>query len=407
MPDFAYKARDANGELVEGVIEAATSHDVAAHLLSRNVTPIDINKASSDGDASTLDINRLLEKRKDPELLDLILFCRQMYTLTKSGVPMVRSLEGLIQTTRNHKLTEALKEILTDLESGQDLTTAFAVHTDIFPGLFISMVRVGETTGQLDEAFMRLALHFEREKDTRERIKEAFRYPIFVFVAIAVAIGVINVVVIPVFASMFERANAQLPWQTRLLVGVSDFFVATWPMILGAGIVAAFVISRYIKTEAGRYQWDWFKLKLPVIGDILNRATLARFSRAASMALGSGVPVLHALQVVAYAVDNTYIAEQVLDMRNGIERGDSITNTATASGMFTPLVLQMLAVGEETGRIDTLLMEVAEFYEREVDYDIKNLSSAIEPIVIVMIGVMVTILALGVFLPMWDLSTSV
>ncbi|MEX2487891.1 MAG: type II secretion system F family protein [Pseudomonadales bacterium] len=405
MPSYAYRARDANGELVEGIIEASTPKDVASHLLNNNITPIDIDKASASDDRG-LDLNRLLERRKSPDLMDLILFCRQMYTLTKSGVPMISALTGLIETTRNYRLVAALKEVLKDLESGQDLSSAFAEHADIFPGLFISMVRVGENTGRLDESFMRLAMHYEREKDTRERIKTAFRYPTFVFIAIAIAIGVINILVIPVFASMFERANADLPWQTRLLVNLSDFFVATWPMILGACVVAVVGLRQYIKTRPGRYRWDRFKLNIPIIGDIINRATLARFSRTLSMAMSSGVPVLNAFQVVASAVDNSYIEKAVLDMRGGIERGDSITLTARRSGMFTPLVLQMLSVGEETGRIDTLLTEVAEFYEREVDYDIKNLSSAIEPIVIVMIGIMVTILALGVFLPMWDLSTT-
>jgi MSHA biogenesis protein MshG len=269
------------------------------------------------------------------------------------------------------------------------------------------MVRVGEETGRLDEAFKRITDYLELEKETRQRIKAAIRYPVFVFIAIGIAIGVINIFVIPVFADLFAKSNVPLPWQTRLLMATSNFFVAWWPVILGGLLGAAFGFRGYINTEKGRYWWDKNKLKIPIVGGILHRATLGRFARAFSMALTSGVPLVQAMTVVARSVDNEYIAEHILNMRNGIERGESLTRTATITNQFTPLVLQMLSVGEETGEVDNLLVEVADFYEREVDYDIKNLSASIEPILIIAVGIMVLILALGVFLPMWDLSTAI
>jgi MSHA biogenesis protein MshG len=405
MPSFAYKARSARGDLIQGTIESGSIDAVAAQLINSGITPIDITETRED--VSNIDIGKWLARNRPPTLQDLILFSRQMYTLMKAGVPMVRSITGLIQSTRNSKLIEALRDILKMIESGQELSTALARHPGIFTTLFVSMVRVGENTGRLDESFLQISLYMEREKETRERIKAALRYPAFVIVAIAIAIAIINIWVIPVFANLFAKAEVPLPWQTRLLINVSGFFVAWWPVMLGA--LAAFIVgfTQYTKTDAGLYRWEKFKLKIPLAGDIIKRATLARFSRAFAMALSAGVPLIQALTVVSRAVDNEYIADHILGMRNGIERGDSITRTATITGMFTPLVLQMLAVGEETGAVDDMLLEVAEYYEREVDYDIKNLSSAIEPILIVAIGIMVLILALGVFLPMWDMASVV
>jgi MSHA biogenesis protein MshG len=405
MPNFSYKGRSIRGALVQGELEAASMDAVATQLFNTGITPIDINeKTASSNNVESL-LVRLQAKR--PSLDDIILFTRQMYTMMKSGVPIVRAMNGIISSTRNIYLADALKESLSYLESGRDLASSLGRHPEIFPTLFISMVRVGEETGRLDESFMRITRYLELEKETRQRIKAAIRYPIFVIVAIAIAMAVINIFVIPTFADLFAKADVALPWQTRLLMMTSDFFVAWWPVLLAGLIGAAIGFRSYIQTEKGRYWWDRNKLRIPIIGNIIHRATLGRFARAFSMALTSGVPLVQAMTVVARSVDNEYVAEHILNMRNGIERGESLTRTATITGQFTPLVLQMLSVGEETGEVDNLLVEVADFYEREVDYDIKNLSSSIEPVLIIAIGIMVLILALGVFLPMWDISQAV
>ena len=403
MPVFIYKARNRRGGLVEGEVDAGNIDTVASQLFNTGITPIDI-KEKKTGNKGSVNVSELFSN-KPPTLEDLILFSRQMYTLMRSGVPLVKSVTGLIQSTKNSVLVLALKDILSHVESGRDLTSSLARHTHIFSSLFVSMVRVGEETGRLDESFFRISQYLEREKETRERIKAAMRYPIFVLVAIAIAMAIINIFVIPAFAELFAKANVELPWQTRLLIGVSSFFVNWWPVMLGGiiGSIAGFRL--YIKTDDGRYRWDRFKLRIPLIGDIIYRATLARFSRAFSMALESGVPLIQAMTVVSRSVDNEFISEHILGMRNGVERGESLSRTAALTNMFSPLVLQMLAVGEETGQVDEMLGDVADYYEREVDYDIKNLSSAIEPIMIIIIGIMVLILALGVFLPMWEMQS--
>lgn len=402
MPLFEYKARNARGESIEGRVEAASADAVASQLLNTDSTPVSISEVAPkreplEGLKQRIGLNR-------PTLDDLILFCRQMYSLTKAGVPIIRAVTGLSETSRNVMLQEVLKEIREDLESGRDLSMAMGQHPNIFSQIVVSMVRVGESTGQLDTAFEQLSRYLELERDTRNRIKAALRYPLFVIVAIGVAIGVVNIYVIPAFAKVFKGMNAELPWQTKALIATSDFTVANWHFILLFLVIAVVGIRQYINSEAGRYRWDRTKLRLPAVGSIISRATLARFSRSFAMTTGAGVPLIQALTVVSRAVDNVFVGDRILGMRNGIERGDTLTRTAVATGMFTPLVIQMISVGEETGAVDRMMQEVADFYEREVDYDLKNLSSAIEPILIIAVGILVLILALGVFLPMWNLT---
>jgi MSHA biogenesis protein MshG len=402
MPLFSYKGRNARGSLIQGEIDGGTLDAVASQLFNIGITPIDI-KEKKTANASGISLSRFFN-RKQPTIDDLTLFSRQMYTLTKAGVPLSKSIKGLIQSSKNPVLIEALKDIMINLESGRELSGALARHPNIFSALYVNMVNVGEESGRLEESFLRISEYLIREKDTREKIKAALRYPALVIVAIAIAMGVINVMVIPVFAEIFKNADVALPWQTRLIVATSDFFVQWWPLILAMIIGGIVSFRSYIQTEQGKYKWDNYKLKLPIVGDVIYRAILARFAQTFSMSLRSGVPLIQALTVVSRAVDNEYIGDNVLNMRNGIERGESLTRTAALSNMFTPLVLQMLAVGEETGQIDEMLAEVADYYEKEVDYDIKGLSAAIEPILIVAIAGMVLILALGVFLPMWGMS---
>lgn len=402
MALYQYKARNSRGDAVTGQVEASSADAVASQLLNSGVTPVDIKEVKAQSSALDDLKRRLVSSR--PALDDLLLFCRQMYTLAKSGVPIIRGITGLAETSRNAMLSDTLYRIRVDLESGRDLSTAMAQYPNIFTPLMVSMVRVGENTGRLDEAFLQLAQYLELERDTKDRVKMALRYPIFVMVAIAVAIAVVNIWVIPVFAQVFKSMKVELPWQTRLLIGTSGFFVAYWQYLL-AGLTATIIGLRYyIQTEEGRYRWDKFKLRLPIAGNIILRATLGRFARSFAMTSRAGVPLIQSLTAVSYAVDNAYISDRIQAMRTGIERGDTLTRTAAATSMFTPLVLQMMAVGEETGAVDDMMDEVASFYEREVDYDIKNLSAAIEPVLIVAIGILVLILALGVFLPMWDLT---
>jgi MSHA biogenesis protein MshG len=404
MALFHYKGRTHRGDAINGTLEAATADAVAAQLFNSGVTPIEINETRPKGDPLAAVRQKLVSDRAS--LDDLTLYSRQMYTLMKAGVPIIRAINNLAQSHRKPAMARALRAVATDLESGRDLSGALSRHPRIFSTLFVSIIQVGENTGRLDEAFLQISQYLELEKETRDRIKQAMRYPTVVFIAIAVAIAIINLFVIPAFAKVYAGFKAELPWATQALIATSDFTVAYWPYIVSALLGAVVAARMYVNTEEGRYRWHKLKIRLPLVGGIITRATLARFARSFAMSMRSGVPLIQALTVVARAVDNVFVGDRILQMRNGIERGDTMTRTAAATDMFTPLVLQMMAVGEETGAMDEMMQEVAEFYEREIDYDLKNLSAAIEPILIVAIGAMVLVLALGVFLPMWDLAAA-
>ena len=272
--------------------------------------------------------------------------------------------------------------------------------------LYLSLIHVGENTGRLDMSFDQIGKYLELERNTRKHIKSATRYPIFVMVAIAIALAIITVFVIPVFAETFQQLQADLPWQTLLLIDISDFVVDYWPFIIVLTVGSYFLFKQWLKTEKGSKSWDKQKLKFPLIGNIYERVALSRFARTFSMMMKSGVPVVQSLSVIAKAVGNKHIGEHVIKMREDIAKGESLYQTAVRSGMFSPLVLQMMSVGEESGNVDELMGEVADFYDSEVEYDLKKLGAAIEPILIVCIAGMVLVLALGVFLPIWDLASA-
>jgi len=294
-------------------------------------------------------------------------------------------------------------EVVDDLESGQPLSAAFAKHTDIFSPLYINLVRVGEESGDLDEAFLRLYQYLDSDKVTLNRIKTALFYPSMVLTAIVIAVAILMTFVIPKFAQIYERFKLDLPVPTKIIIAISHFFENYWWLILIVTVSVVVGLRNYIKTESGKLKWHQNKLKLPRIGDILLRATLARFARAFSMANIAGVPILNGLTITAKAVDNVYMEGKINSIRNDVERGETLTRAARSTHLFTPLVIQMLEIGEETGRLDEMMVEVAEFYEREVAYDVENISKIIEPIMTVAMGLIVLLLALGVFLPMWDL----
>jgi len=421
MPYFEYSGRDRGGELVSGSLDALSADEVATQLFEDNVTPINIkeinkpekrsagssSRKTADGKPITTS-QRLLRffSKSKVEIEDLIMFSRQMQSLTKAGLPLDRALRGLQTSLKNQHFAAILEDVLDGLESGTSLAGSLGRHPDVFSQIFLSMVHVGENTGRLDLAFREINKFLELEKSTRKQVKSAIRYPLFVLVAIAAALAVITVFVIPVFAETFERLGAELPWQTMVLINTSNFVVKYWPLILIVIFGSFFGFQTYIRSEKGEINWDRRKMGIPIAGDVFEKVALSRFARTFSMVLGAGLPIVQGLTVVAGAVGNAYISKNIHKMREGVERGETLHRTATASGMFSPLVLQMISVGEETGTVDELLGEVADFYSVEVEYDIKRLSDAIEPILIVFIAGLVLILALGVFLPIWDLNTA-
>ena len=403
MPSFAYKGRNAGGQLIEGVLESTDSGAVVDVLRGMGLTPVDIKEAQGKALKSTSGMNVTLFKQKITHI-DLLLFSRQMHTLLKSGVPIMRALNGLQEAAINPEMKRVIGEIRESLEGGRELSHALARHPRVFSPFYLSMIRVGEATGLLEEIFYWLFEHLEFERYMREQVKTALRYPMFVMIAMAVAIVIVNIFVIPAFAKVFAGFGAELPLMTRILLGFSEFMVAYWPLMLAvvAGCVIAF--RSWVGTTVGRYIWDRTTLKIPIAGKILHKAALSRFSRSFSLGIRSGVPVMQALSNSAQTVDNSYVSRCIEGMRENVERGESLLRATISAGIFTPIVMQMVAVGEESGAVDDMMDEIGDMYRQEVEYELKTLGQQIEPILIVLLGVLVLILALGIFLPMWDLG---
>ncbi len=401
MASFEYSGRSAQGQLAKGRIDANSADAVAAQLFDRGITPVTIREVTATDTARRKMSAVMGAERVRP--VELIMFCRQMYTITHAGVPLVRGLRGLAGSLRHDYFQGVLTDVADRLESGVSLSTAMAHHPKVFNHLFVSMINVGESTGSLDDVFKQLAFYLERDEATRKSIKSATRYPTFVVIALLIAITVVNVKVIPTFAEMFAHFGAELPVVTRILIGMSNLFVNYWWALLFGSAAAIGGALYYLRTPQGAVFWGRKKLTLPVVGDIIDRASMARYARSFSLMLRAGVPLNQSLTLCARAIDNPFLAAKIDQIRRGIERGESLFRTHVQADMLSPLVLQMIAVGEESGQVEELLAEVADFYEREVDYDLKKVSDRIEPILIVIMAVFVAILALGIFLPMWDM----
>lgn len=401
MPRYEYIGRNKQGKAIKGIVDGANESTVALELIRGEITPTSITIYVEK--QKSISKWMMLLQSEAPSVEDLTFFSRQMHSMLKAGVPIVRSVHIVLESAKNYRLKMALVDVLAALEGGKSLSFAMRHHPNIFPTLMIALVNVGENTGSLDQVFNQVAVHLQRESATKKQIKTAVRYPIAVLIVISLAIVVINIFVIPAFSNFFKQFKAALPLPTRILIGVSNFFVHQWPLLLC--VIIAIIVGwiTYLKTPLGRKNWDRLKLRLPLIGDVLKRALMARFARSFALSVRTGVPLLESIAMIARTTDNLYVAEQIMTMRTYIEHGESLTISATKSGMFMPLVLQMLSIGEETGEVDRLLDEVADYYEQEVDYDVKRLGDSIEPILIVFIAGMVLILALGIFLPMWDI----
>lgn len=402
MAEFFYRGRSPRGELISGQLVGTSAESVAARLISTGVTPVEIRNADQ---TSAMTVGELWRKLGGgrPTTKDLVLFCRQMHTITRTGLPLLKGIHGLMDTTHNEVLKGALVEVIGSLESGRSLSASLARHPRIFSPLFISIVEIGEATGTMDTAFLRMYEYLSTDEDIRTRVKSAIRYPLIVMGAIGIALTIITLFVIPAFQPIFRQLGENIPMPTKIIMGVSGFASNQWPLlILGVGIAVA-AAGSWVRTPSGRMTWDRFKLEIPITGVIVRNAALARVTRSLAVSLEAGLPINQTLRSISGSVGNVYLAGKLENLIAGVERGESLSATARGTALFTPLILQMIALGEETGALPELLNESADFYKREVDYDLENLSAALEPILIITVGAMVLVLALGVFLPMWDM----
>lgn len=398
MPLYRYKARDKDGALREGELESRAREAVAERLAGQGLIPVLIEEQAKSPGAADL-LGRFTRVKHE----DIIVFSRQLATLMSAGVPFVMSLVTLEKQTENQRLRAAIADIRRDVEAGSAFSEALSKHPSIFNKLYVSMIRAGETAGILDDILNRLALLAEHDAETRARVKTAVRYPLIVVVTISAAFVFLVTFVIPKFAVMFERFKTELPFPTRVLIWINTVVQNYWFLILLAVGLSVWAVAAYLNTTPGRWQWDRLKLRLPVFGVLFRKVALSRFARVFSAMQKSGLSMMLTLEVTAETVGNVVIARTVQDMRDSLRDGKGLRAPMETSGLFPPLVIQMIAVGEEVGSIDVMLEKVSDYYDRDVEYTLRNLSTMIEPILLFFVGGMVLFLALGVFLPMWNM----
>ena len=401
--NFTWSARDAQHQIVTGTLDAQTPGHVADWLIGTGVTPLVIAPVQQVQEAS--DVLANLMGRNGITPLALMMFSRQMYTLMRAGIPIMRALHGLEQSAGTPAEAKLMRELSASLDAGLDLSASMARRPDVFDSFYVAMIKVGETTGRLEEIFLSLFKHLEFQKFMREQVRSALRYPSFVVAAMVVAICVINLVVIPAFAKVFENLHAELPLMTRILLGSSHFMLDWWWALLGVALGAAVAARSFVNTTTGRMAWDKLKLHLPIAGPLVRKGVLSQAARSLALVFKSGVPIVNGLTLSAQVVENAHISNALNSMRTGVEHGETLLSASTRAHIFTPVVLQMVMVGEESGTLGEMLEEIGQMYQQEVEYELKTLSSKIEPLLIVMLGGMVLVLALGVFMPMWELGS--
>jgi type II secretory pathway component PulF len=398
MPQYRYKARDHEGGLHTGTMEAGRKENVADQLANMGYIPVMINEV-----APSMLMSEFLAKFTSVTSRDLIVFNRQLATLVSAGVPIMQCLTTLEKQTVNQRLKKTTAMLQRDLEAGVSFSGALAKHPAIFSKMYVNMIQAGETAGILDDILNRLAMLAEHEAETRARVQAAIRYPLIVIVAIFAAFTFLVTFVIPRFDAVFSQFKTELPFPTRVIINLNYVVQHYWYLIvLGIGFLV-WGIRWYVRTPRGRWQWDKVKLRIPVFGILFQKVALSRFTRIVGALQKSGISIMLTLEIGAEIVNNVVLARAIDGMRESLREGKNLHDPMEASGLFPPLVVQMMAIGEETGNIDTMLSKVSDYYDMDVEYSLRNLSTLIEPILLLFIGGMVLFLALAIFLPMWNL----
>ncbi len=399
MPTFAYSARPAmGGEIQSGEVELPSKEEVLAFLHRQKMIPVSVREKSRD---LTISFGTGISTR------DIVIFTRQFATMINSGLPLVQSLDILAEQTENKRFRKIIQDVLYDVESGHTLADALGRHPKVFSDLFVNMVAAGEAGGILDTILLRLATFLEKNDALVRKIKGAMVYPAVVMFVAAAAVAILLIFVIPTFQEMFSSVGVPLPLPTRMVIGLSDFLVNYWWAVVGGVMVAIFLIRQFYKTDGGRLTIDRMILAFPLIGDLQRKAAVARFTRTLGTLVSSGVSILEGLEITARTAGNRVIHDAVMGSRASIAGGETISGPLKESGVFPPMVVQMINVGEQTGGLDEMLEKIADFYDDEVDTAVSALLSALEPVMIVILGVVVGGMIVAMYLPIFDMINTV
>lgn len=403
MAIFSYKVRNNEGELITGSMEMEDEKNLAAKLDSMGYSIIEITSNQPDAASRPFSFTALIENFRGISKQEVVFFTRQLATLIRSGNPLVPSLETICVQTMNKKFRAVLEDVKQSVQSGTSFSESLAKYPNVFSELFVSMVQVGEAGGLMDQVLDRLASLSTQEMEIHSRIKAAMTYPIVLVILAFLIVNFIMIGVLPKFVMVFQNQKAALPLPTQLVLGMSWLIRTYWYLIAAAITGAVLFFQRRISTEEGKYKFHRWLLRLPVFGDLYNKIQISRFSRTISTLTRSGIPILQALGVVEKTITNAVLRKAVGDVRTAITAGSSLVEPFRASGLFSPMVIQMIAIGEKSGKIDQMFEEIAGFYDPEIEYTIKNLTSLIEPFMLLIMGLMVSFIALSVLLPIFNL----
>jgi type IV pilus assembly protein PilC len=394
---YSYRVRDRQGKLVTGSLQADNERLVISRLQEMGYVPVSVAEKKEG-----LSSKEFAFRPNHVKLKDLAVFSRQFATMVNSGLPILKALAILSEQTESKPLAKVVTEVRLDVERGSSLSQALAKHPKVFQNLYVAMIRAGETGGVLDSVLLRLADNMEREVELRQRVKSAMTYPVVVLVMVSMILVAMLLFIVPQFEGIYASLGGKLPVPTRILLWVSEVFRKYWWMwaLITAGLVFAF--KKYRQTPKGRARIDAIKLKVPVFGGLFHKTALSRFSSTLSILLRSGVPILQALDIVSETVDNAVISRAVTDVQGSVKEGESIARPLAKHSVFPPMVVQMLAVGEETGAVDTMLEKVGQFYDNEVTATVDALTSLIEPLMIAIIGGAVGLAVIALYLPMFN-----
>ena len=397
MPTYTYKALTADGSQVSGTVEADSQPLAAMQLDKMEYIPISISEKKG------MFLDELALKLERVKTDDLIFFTRQLYTVIKAGIPLLAGIKALEQQTENKKLKKVLGIVAKDVDRGKSFSESLSLHPDVFSELYVNMIEAGEVGGSLEEILERLILMLEFTRKTNSNLKAAVRYPIMVVCSLFAAFGVVITFVIPKFAVIFEASTVELPIPTKIMMFINFLVQNYWyyGLLIAGSLITAFYL--YTSREAGRLQWDFLKLKIPVLGDVFLKVYMSRFASMLETLSRGGTSIVSALDVVSRTIGNEYIAQKIKAIAEQVKTGKGITNSLRESKIFPPLVLHMVLTGEETGALDDMLAEITSYYEREIDYTVSRMSSYIEPILTAGLGLMVLFIALAIFLPWWNM----
>ncbi len=402
MAVFRYSAKDNTGRLISGVIEADTDASVVDRLRDMGFFITKLERTVERGD-----VLQALQGMFGVGLKDLAIFSRQFATMVNSGLSLVRTLSILEQQTSNQRLKQIIVQVRVDVEAGRPLSDSMGRHPKAFSSLYVNMVKAGETGGVLDEVLERVSIFLEKEQALRSKVKSAMVYPILLTVAALGGLFFMTMVILPQFESLFKElgAGGTLPLPTQIAISVSAAIRQFWWLGFIISAVLFYALRRYIATPAGRERYDRFKLRMPIVGELNRKIVVARFSRTLGTLIASGVPIMQALEVVAKAIDNMVIGNAVDAVRSSIREGQTIAIPLQFSGVFPPMVVQMVKVGEETGALEQMLDKVADFYDVEVETTVASLTSMLEPLLIIFMGVIVGAMVIALYLPIFSLAT--